>query len=177
LTQGKRPGVTSQIFVESAKERRVTDAIYVLRNLPGIVEVEQLLERAEQHQNPLWAPELDRAKALVHDVSRRIFGLSEQDTEWSLRAIRAGFEDYNEWEDHFWAESGGDRDVSELGWDVTDGQGEDLRCLPYFHRQIVCVAEELLGPSPNISGVSNEVWQERLTDEVAKWRSEKRSKR
>ena len=158
----------------------MTQIRYVLRNLPGIDEVEALLRKIEAHPNPAWAPENDQLPKVVERVSLQLFGITSADTELDYEHLPSGeWESENDrWEQNFhfaeyYFEVPGDdseQDAVErgiwesLGWDVTNGSGEMLDCLYHFQRQIICAAKGLKGRLPN-----EEPSEEEAADAAERW--------
>jgi hypothetical protein len=160
----------------------MTQIRYVLRNLPGIDEVEALLRKIQAHPNPAWAPENDQLPKVVERVSLRLFGITSNDTDLEFEQLPDDEWDsaIGQWEQNFhfaeyYAEVGGDdseQDAVELGiwesmgWDVTNGSGEMLDCLVHFQRQIICAAKGLKGRLPN-----EEPSEEEAVDAAERWAS------
>lgn len=160
----------------------MTQIRYVLRNLPGIDEVEALLRKIEAHPNPAWAPENDQLPKVVERVSLQLFGITADDTELDFEHLPDDEwqSAMDQWDEHFqfaecYFEGLGDdneQDAVELGiwdslgWDVTNGSGAILDCLIYFRRQIVCAAKGLKGRLPN-----EEPSEEEAMDAAERWAS------
>lgn len=161
---------------------------YVLRNLPGIKEVEALLARIQAHPNPAWAPERDALDDLVERVSLTLFGMGQDDylprsEEAPEGATQEEFLAWaTRWNEHFafldyYPDDDEDEEAADraerliwnaMGWDVTDGHGGLLPCLGYFERQIVCTTKGLRGRLPGTPMSEDEArdeaeaWGERL---------------
>jgi len=60
---------------------------------------------------------------------------------------------------------------AEWGWDVTNGAGAVLRCLPMFARQIVLASDGVMGrlPDEEMSPDEAEGMEARLREEAAKF--------
>lgn len=148
-----------------AVERQMTTIRYVLRDLPGVSEVEELLKKIEAHPNPAWAPENDNLPKISDRVSQRLFGITQDET-W-LDDADISEDDWGDaweaWESNFrfaqeYFDDGGDdaaQDAKELeisalmGWDVTDGTGNILNSLGQFQRQIICASKGMRGRLPD----------------------------
>lgn len=143
---------------------------YILRNLNGIAEIEALLVAAERHPNPLWAKEYDQAKARVDPTSRRLFGLTADETGYVDDPALDEYENaerYGVWEDFLELMEGIDRDDvaaawRNLGWDLWDARGQPMRCLEYFVRQIITVAAGRGGRLPDARIELNEKQEQDL---------------
>lgn len=138
---------------------------YVLRNLPGIGDVESLLKKIQAHPNPAWAPENDQLPGLLNRISLRLFGITADDTEFDYTGLppEEWHEAIDAWEENFlfaeyyFDDLGDDAEQDAtalaiwetLGWDVTDGLGKVLGYLTHFDRQIICASKGLKGRLPN----------------------------
>jgi hypothetical protein len=123
-----------------------------IRDLPG---VDVLESEIEQHG---WTEETE---AWAGELAQLLFGVNEEDTQASLdahgRLVLAGhtFQDggtlaiarAETWEKHFEVlrTSGAEADAywASWGWDVTDGQGTQLRLMDYLARPLICVIKAL----------------------------------
>lgn len=127
-----------------------------LRDIPGVSEVEALLEAAERSPSGKWSREYEQAQKLADAISKRIFGIVEADTRYVDDDRLSRFDNDQlggNWEACF-------RDYgrnnmpnpnapwAELYWDVTDGNGNPLRALELFWRQIVATEHGLCGHTP-----------------------------
>jgi hypothetical protein len=132
---------------------------FVLRELAGIAGIEARLARIAAHPNPAWAPERDGLQTAIDDVSRALFGITEEETRFEVETETApispgpGTLDAVRYEQAFAFLYDADCDAADLifeamGWDVTDGQGDWLECLHAFSRQIICAARGLRGHAP-----------------------------
>lgn len=157
-----------------------------LRDLPGVAELEARLAKIDAHPNPEWAPENDNLLDDTQRLCERLFGITLLDTWFDYDALRFDEKwEYDEdeierqaaeWEQNFNfldAENDADRELiwSAMGWDVSDGQGEDLGCLGYFERAIVCAAKGLRGRLPG-APLTDEELAEQEPDIEAKLRAE-----
>lgn len=150
-------------------------AQFVLRELPGVAELEALLEKIEEHPNPEWSPDRDHLPKMVDRISLALFGIARRDTEFREQEDGEDADQYERgwgaWEDQFWAPWSEDADEqwelekkawSALGWDVADADGEYLYAIEYLKRQIVCATNGLCGRLPGTP----------MTDEQAKTAAE-----
>jgi hypothetical protein len=141
-------------------------AKYVLRELPGVAEMEARLARIEAHPSPLWAPEADNLGDDVDALVLNLFGLShvaifgdensKPVTEADLTPIKDGFDG--------------------AGWDVTDGAGKDLRIMSRIGLTMALVACGLAGQVRDaaagraLTDTEAQGIEARLSAEVAKFR-------
>lgn len=138
----------------------MTDPIRLI-DLPGVAELEEALNVRGWH----LLPEYDGLEDRIARLSRRLFGIADDDTGFTPRPDeiqeRFGADRYSltatgsrrkqEWEAHFdFLESEEDfTDPQEdlfwevMGWDVTDGEDCQLAILAYFGRPLVCVLKRL----------------------------------
>jgi hypothetical protein len=135
---------------------------FVLRDLTGMQEIQALLAKIVRHPNPEWAPEADQFQPLVDRVSRGLFGITAAETTYEPEGSYSAKDEVG-WEQHFqFAECyfGDDADEAaedtterfiweSLGWDVTDGRGDEYPLLDYFYRQMICAAKGLKGRLPD----------------------------
>jgi len=129
----------------------------LLRTLPGVADIEALLAKVQSRSNYKWTPEWDEAGRLVDKVGRQWLGLTLADTGWTPACRNAGWRTERDWEDEFYAwipnETGSvltavKHDLAALGWDVSNGRGEELLCAELFYRLLVCVSRDLAGHEP-----------------------------
>lgn len=139
----------------------------------------------------MWAPDREGLLEEVEGLGDRLFGIAgldtyfdpgpmEDDPEWEYddeefeAAERA-------WNQHFAfleSEDDGARALvwQAMGWDVTDGRGEELRALEYLDRLIVCAAKGLRGRLPGAPPTDEEIadrvedWGAKLEQDAAKFR-------
>ena len=150
---------------------------YTLRSLPGVAAVEALCLKAASHPNPLWAPEIEEVEAAVPAISRTLFGITEEDTHYSSSGSDLSFDErmteMDTWEANFDMPEFDDPELQEdadrllwavRGWDVTDGTGETLLCLPYFERQMICANTGLKGRLPDA-----EMSDQEAADAAERW--------
>lgn len=122
-----------------------------LRDLPGVAEIERDLCNTNA-----WAKEKDDLPARIDAVSLRLFGITESDTdfdgfpddectdeEWEEAERREA-----EWNLHFAFTDWDYASVEPLwlaaGWDVTDGNGNELKSVDKFNCQIMAVLKNLI---------------------------------
>lgn len=158
----------------------MSEVKYVLRDLPGVADLEAILDRCQEHPNPKWAPARDEAEVLAARLSRTHFGLTIDETRYQPNHLLKGYE--NEHNDIAWehvfefltlpfedqAEVWGD-----LGWDVRRADGAPLRSLEFLGRQIVAAALGIAGHEPGEGELSPPEQQDieaRLRAEAAKFR-------
>lgn len=160
---------------------------YILRELPGVAEVETILIECQSHPNPLWAPRRDDAYALAERISARFFGFTMKDTilevpygtkPMEAREMKAAWEaDYEDWL------AGDNRQDAELiadweddGWDVTDGAGSTLLALEFFGRPIRAALLGYGGRMPDEARPDDDIasetagWGEKLASDAAKFK-------
>lgn len=154
----------------------MTAAKYTLRLLRGIAEIEARLVKAYDHPNPLWAKEMEGLDDVVEQASMRLFGITAETVATETqRRFRIGDEDAERWRfalqpfvEAAQAESE-DLEASEAaeialwaahGWDVTDGEGETLYCLPDFSFQMAVATLGLLGRLPDAERPAEEIQNE-----------------
>lgn len=132
---------------------------FVLRSLPGVAELEAILDRCELHPNPKWAPARDEADALAAKLSRQHFGMTEAETRYQKNhLLRAHENEHNEsvWEFDFdflrrpFGRQLGDWEG--LGWDVRRSDGGPMRALEFLGRQIIAATLEIAGHLPDEAG-------------------------
>lgn len=151
---------------------------WALRNLPGVAEVERLLALAENHPNPLWAPEQDQAQRLVNEISLRAFGITQADTYVNPQRRRSLEAQHNEvvWERSFEDEDGEQLHLSVVFCDPNDAEGIPLRSVPYFARQIICSTLGLKGHKPDLEFEKRslardaEDWAAKMKRDALNWR-------
>jgi len=133
---------------------------FVLRELPGVIELEDRLRTIQRHPNPSLAPELDGLDEAVDQLSRRLFDIDAADTQFDEARDWPEELDYEAalagWEAHFEVAEVSQGDPAEyerliwslLGWDVADAHGLPLLCVAYLDRQMTCASKGLLGRPP-----------------------------
>ena len=134
----------------------MSGSVVVLRDLPGVAEIEEALHVPGRQ----LLKEYDDLEERIDALSRRLFGITEEDTQFCPRpdetvvdpfGVRqitdAGAVRWDEWDEHFafltdeYEEEGAF--WAAAGWDVSDGKGEELMVMEYFGRQIVCLLKGL----------------------------------
>jgi hypothetical protein len=132
--------------------------------MPGIAELEARLSRISAHPYPSWAPEAEGLQDAVDQISRQLFGFTEDETyfvfsveehkDLTEEQLSAAL-DAHEQHFRFLIEDGEEADraaeiiLQAMGWDVTDGDGGYLRSFDKFGRQIVAVAKGLVAHHPD----------------------------
>jgi hypothetical protein len=165
---------------------------FVLRQLAGVADLEARLQRIEEHPNPEWAPDNQGLEAHANIVSERLFGLIEEETRltwWDVQHEEGAAAEFerrlDEYERHFRFIYDTDDAAKAIiwdamGWDVTDGAGERLRCLPYLARQMVCATKGLKGRLPDAAATDSDVaeqaekWGDSLAAEAARFKRGRR---
>ena len=131
------------------------------RDLPGVADIEEQID-----QYDLGRLMADERADLVRALSRmsiEFFGITQMDTlfdpsfelpafdappstprptEAEVAAVQERWSKHFEWLDEPWTEAD-DVFWQAIGLDMEDNEGEYLRCLRYFNRQIVCAARGL----------------------------------
>jgi len=117
-----------------------------LRDLPGISRIEQMLKVREL----VTEPGLGRLMEAVDKVSIALFSIGIPETYWELDGDEDPEEEAEQAEYEaqfqnvmkpyrvtapFW---------SALGWDITDGKGDELGSAIWFGRQIIALEGELV---------------------------------
>lgn len=163
-------------------------AKYVLRDLPGVAEIEARCKRIAAHPNPEWAPEKDGYASAVDAVSRRLFGLTEAETSYETDEALTAEEDqvaFDRWEENFeFVYSDDDAAAAllwdALGWDTKDADGEDLACLHDFSLQMVCATKGLKGRLPGAplseaqAAEEASLWAQRISQEALTFQKRRR---
>lgn len=170
----------------------------LLRSRPLIAEIEKMLEDRSVEWSPKFKEKCDTA-------SLALFGITEDQTrppephpddikdDGPSARYRFGddaFETYNAklaaWYDFMECTGGFEQDVRargsaaywrHRGYDVTDGYGEELRCLPRFERQLYVAVHGLLpGARVTLNGTgkrasqSADEWGSALAAEAARFK-------
>lgn len=141
-----------------SEKSRMTERRFILRELPGVAEMEDHLKRAEADPSGSWSKLRDGLNEKTDALSVRLFGLAVADTHYPEATgedDEAWNRSFHRWEDNFaclnptadgWAVTILILDAA--GWDITDGKGKPLAILDYIGRQLVCVAKGLKGRQP-----------------------------
>lgn len=144
----------------------MTDRRFILRELPGIAEMEDHLKRAAADPSGSWSKLRDGLDQKADALSVRLFGLTVADTNYpeDTGEDEAHWDrSFHRWEDNFaclnptddgWAVTILIFDAA--GWDITDGQGRPLAIMDYLGRQLVCVAKGLKGRHPGEAAADDE---------------------
>lgn len=168
--------------------RRGEGSRWVLRDLPGVAELERRLEDISKHRYPTWAPGVDNLQDDVARLTRKLFDLDQFDTYSPADEITEETTDeeydrlYARWEENFKLLDSDDGDAmlivfDAMGWDVRDENGNVLMALDYIGRQVVCVAKGLKGSPPDPGGVTREAledWETTLAAEAEQFRRRRR---
>jgi hypothetical protein len=159
---------------------------YVLRDLPGVAELEARLHRINAHPNPLWAPEADRLDEDVDYLSDWLFGITWADSfpsSWDFPDLtkREIVHRAYELDQHFafldYEDEHQNPQVwAKLGWDITGKDGKPLLCLEKFDRQMVCSSHQIGGAKPleQLAHVAAEEWAQGLAEQAEAFRRRKR---
>lgn len=147
-------------------QRRKAEEVIVFRDLPGIQRVEEIF------RNP-WALAKDRQRATfeaLNDISNSLFCVREYDTladddldEEALEKYELPFDVCDlPWDEArpFW---------EAIGWDISDGRGNEYPYAHYFTRQIIAATRSLMVEArfcPDGSGVAAfHPWGGKIADE------------
>ena len=132
----------------------------------------------DKHPNPEWAPEVDQRQPLVDDLSKRWFGITETETQFTDDPALSDEQHdaaFYAWEAHFafaeiqFADAKTD-DENELliwdmlGWECRDGDGDPHPLLVHFQRQMICATRGLRGRMPDA-----EMSDEEVTSSAEQW--------
>lgn len=118
----------------------------LFRDLPGVAEVERLLEM--QARDRLLEDEVEELPHLINDLSRALFNITELDTHYAALpdVVRSRFT-RDQWEAQFAALGEYRRDPNALwqsfGLDVRCPEGRGLHCLDVFGRQLIAAVNGL----------------------------------
>lgn len=115
------------------------------RELPGIAELEE--QTRLFNDNRLDKDECHALFARMDEKSLELFGILEPDTYYNDLPHEARPEKPDDWETHFafleWEYEEEGAFWNAFGVDVTDGEGSELACLPFFGRQLVCGLKQI----------------------------------
>lgn len=103
-------------------------SLIYLRYEPGVGPLEWQVEQYG------WKDELI---AMAHGLARHLFGVCEFDIEDEIALDDPRFEFLTMFRDEadvYWGQ---------LGWDVTDGEGKQLRVMEYLSRPLLCAVKHL----------------------------------
>lgn len=143
----------------------------ILRNLPGVAEIEALLVKAKAHPSFKWSDYWIEAQKQASQVGKRLFGLSAEDTEWTEDDLEEEGLSRPAWEAMI-----RDNDPADLGWDISDGKGGTLLAVDLLRRQLVLVGLDEDGhefgeePTEEEIEADAEDAAEKLKAEVETWR-------
>lgn len=105
-------------------------ALILLRELPLVEVVEYRFEEAGE-----WTEQIED---WAHDLATELFGISEYDIEDDNEMLNARFEYVGslmrDESDAYWASH---------GWDVTDGNGQQLAVMDVLMLPMICLVEKL----------------------------------
>ena len=153
---------------------------WILRDLPGVGELEALLGRIAAHPNPEWAPERDVLDAAVTSLTQVLFGFTPDE-----RQAKAEEEEVDELDSLFSpiSDLSGAQLISIMetgGWDVTDGAGQAMRCAEYLALEIIAATTGFIGSPPTSeslrSRVAPDAWGAALEAEARAFRSKPKGK-
>ncbi len=157
--------------------------MYTLRALPRVAELEARLAKISAHPNPQWAPERDGLGEAVAALSKRLFGIEEEDTEYIEVPDDRDEADLNRCIEAFDADLETrvliEDDAKVLTffaarqWDVSDGQGQLLEAEGHFYRQILAATHRVCGRLPGAE-MSDAEAQEAATTWAASLENEAR---
>lgn len=125
-------------------------ALILLRHLEGVGPLEWAVEQADA-----WTEELED---YGHNLAVHHFGICEEDIELDdshfpqLKHMR-------DESDAYWASH---------GWDITDGEGQQLAVMDLFLRPMVCMVERL-HPDAHYAGAAKS-WGEQMAEEAARFK-------
>jgi hypothetical protein len=120
--------------------------LIVFRHLPSVAAVEEQLRL--QSRGLLAEDEAEQLPHLVDDASRKLFGITANDTLYPAlpEAVRARY-GRAEWEAHFLPLGEYARDPNAqwrtFGLDLGCEEGRSLHCLDLFGRQLICALHGL----------------------------------
>ncbi len=161
---------------------------YVLRNYPGVLAIEPVLKAAARRPNPKWCDEYYEAERLANVVSKRLFGITNDDT--FLRQDPLAERDANERADDEWRRcmrqcpplEGNPEDIlpdwlDVWEWDVSDGNGGLLRSLYFLGRPIISATMGWRGRLPDEDMSQEEVtgMEESLRKQAAVFKASRKA--
>lgn len=174
----------------SKKGLRAAQPISLLRvlRLPDIQSIEdKILIQAPRHGELPW-----ELSDFIDDVSKRIFGITRNDTLFEYPADYADLEEESEawWdiydlreihEQQFQTSNLPDEEAVQallrLGLDFRDADGNPLRCTKFFCRQAEAAAKGIAGKMPDIRSVDAHSWESKLRKESEEFVRKRRPKR
>lgn len=130
-------------------------ALTLLRHQPNVELLEyRLVEKGA------WTDELED---WAHEIAEALFGVSEydieDDDEIEAKHFAPVFAMMRDESDAYWAKH---------GWDVTDGNGKQLKVMDYLTRPMVCLVEKLHPDARFTQGEAE--WGARLEAEAKQFR-------
>ena len=144
-----------------------------LRELPGIQSIAELCLNPRNFEYPT----LSYTSEKINAVSVGLFGITEYDTyEDELDEDDEPEEDAGEYEQQYavaslpWPQ--GETFWTFIGWDISDGKGQELICSHFFARQIIAVARELVDGAkftPDGSGIAAYDFDGSLVEPEERW--------
>lgn len=140
----------------------MADKTYVLRDLPGIAEIEPVAKAWHLDKNREWSKHFDDFNERLDVISKRLFGITEDDAYYSEplpdEDMASWRERQDEWEERVdWLDDVAWPDTPEIilntlkfihGWDVCDADGKVLACAPFFVTQIFVASQGWRGRLP-----------------------------
>ena len=136
--------------------------LIALRDLPGVADVEDELQRIGRRSTPSW-----EVFEQIEALAIALFGIENSDTHTPLT---------EDWEDQFDALSLM-RDESDAywaarGWDVTDGNGNQLRLMDFVGHAMICAVN---GTHPDArlavqAASESEAWGVKLEEEARRFK-------
>lgn len=136
---------------------------YVLRDLPGIVAFERVVNELDEHLSD-WAPERESAERTCASLAEQLFGITDEAISYE---DQIGLFD-NEEAAAVLAEG--------LGWDISNALGERLECFQWLMGPLIYATRGFAGqlPDPSLTA-SVDTWATGLTAEAGRWRDNHRS--
>lgn len=128
-------------------------SLILLREIPDV----ELFEY-RFHEHGSWTDELED---WAHGIAESLFGISEYDIDddWDDDKYFPVLRYMRDEGDAYWAKH---------GWDVTDGNGKELRIMDCLTRPMVCLVEKL-HPDARFT-LADEAWAERLEADAKQFR-------
>lgn len=110
---------------------------YVLRDLPGVADLERLVTTPEDHPNPQWDPITEQALRLSDEIALDVFGVTDADIPQDhLDAL-----DDNPEATELLAQA--------LGWDIGDGAGETMGSFAWLAGPLIYASRGFGGHLPD----------------------------
>lgn len=137
-------------------------ARYVLRDLPGVADLERLLTGCDQHPNPLWAPANERASRLADQIALDLFGITDDDVP---REHIDALDDNPEAAELL---------AQALGWGISDRVGETLMCFAWLAGPLIYASRGFGGHLPDPDRTASvAAWEIGLRQAAEAYRSTK----